>query len=144
MGDPGAVAAGGTDPAEPGGAHNVTRHVDPAPALSAVEDLPANAERAKKLRRARVRRWYVMQIPYFAVLLVLLVAGVLVLVDRWRRGAFVFGGGLAFAAVLRALLPTSRAGLLQVRSRGFDVAAYAALAAAVLWMAITIDPLGTR
>ncbi|WP_040521798.1 DUF3017 domain-containing protein [Gordonia araii] len=109
-----------------------------------METPPTNAERAKKLRRARVRRWYVMQIPYFLVLFVVLVAGILVFVDRWRRGAFVFGGALAFGAVLRAFLPTSRAGLLQVRSRGFDVAALATLATVVLWMATTIDPLGTR
>ncbi|MFT3899494.1 MAG: DUF3017 domain-containing protein [Gordonia sp. (in: high G+C Gram-positive bacteria)] len=103
-----------------------------------------NAERARKLRRARVRRWYVMQIPYFVVLGVVGVAGVFVMVDRWRRGAFVFGGALALAAVLRAFLPNGRTGLLQVRSRPFDVAALATMAAVVLWMAFTIDPLGTR
>ncbi len=126
--------------------HNVTRHLEPRVpgAPSEVDERPTNAERAKTLRRARVRRWYVMQIPYFVVLGVVLLAGVLVLVDRWRRGAFVFGGALALGAVLRALLPTSRAGLLQVRGRVFDVAALTALATVVLWMATTIDPLGTR
>ncbi|MFT4199572.1 DUF3017 domain-containing protein [Gordonia sp. (in: high G+C Gram-positive bacteria)] len=105
---------------------------------------PSNVERARNLRRARVRRWYMMQIPYFIVLAIVLVAGILVLVDRWRRGAFVFSGALALGAALRAFLPARRAGLLQVRSRPFDVAAMATLAAVVLWMAITIDPLGTR
>lgn len=127
----------GSDAGEP--VHNVTRHID-----ITIDELPTNAERAKTLRRARVRRWYIMQIPYFLVLIGVLLAGVLVLADRWRRGAFVFGGSLAFGAVLRALLPASRAGLLQVRGRVFDVSALTAMATVVLWMAITIDPLGTR
>lgn len=124
-----------------GPGNNVTRHVD---VVVPVAPSPTNAERARRLRRARVRRWYVMQIPYFLVLAIALLAGILVLVDRWRRGAFVFSSALGFAAVLRALLPTSRAGLLQVRGRVFDVATLAALASIVLWMALTIDPLGTR
>lgn len=125
---------------------NVTRRVDPAGSVLVPEvaDLPTNLERAQTLRRARVRRWYVMQIPFFLVLGGMTIAGILVLVDRWRRGAFLFGGSLAFGAVLRALLPASRAGLLQVRGRAFDVAALTTLATVVLWMAITIDPLGTR
>ncbi|HNP55416.1 MAG TPA: DUF3017 domain-containing protein [Gordonia sp. (in: high G+C Gram-positive bacteria)] len=106
--------------------------------------MPTNEERARSLRKARVRRWYLMQLPYFFVLGVVALAVVLVLVDRWRRGAFVFGGALALGAVLRAVLPTSRAGLLQVRGRVFDVSALTALATVVLWMAFTIDPLGTR
>ncbi len=112
--------------------------------LPPIEELPTNEARARTLRKARVRRWYLMQLPYFVVMGVVALAVVLVLVDRWRRGAFVFGGALSLGAVLRAVLPTSRAGLLQVRSRVFDVSALTALATVVLWMAFTIDPLGTR
>lgn len=90
----------------------------------------------------RVRR-YVVQIPYFVVLLGLLVAAVLVLFDRWRRGAFVFGSVLLLGAVLRAFIPTSRVGLLQVRSKFFDVAVMASVGSLILWLATSIDPLGT-
>ncbi|MGK2320905.1 DUF3017 domain-containing protein [Gordonia rhizosphera] len=88
-------------------------------------------------------RRYLVQIPYFVVLLGLLAAAVLVLFDRWRRGAFVFGSALILGAVLRALIPTSRVGLLQVRGRFFDIAAMASVGGLILWLATSIDPLGT-
>ncbi|MGC4934140.1 DUF3017 domain-containing protein [Gordonia sp. DT30] len=100
-------------------------------------------ERVEQLRRARRVRAYLVQVPYLLVLLGAVAAAVLVLYDRWRRGAFVFGSTLLFGAVLRALIPTSRAGLLQVRGRFFDVAAMASVGALILWLATSIDPLGT-
>ncbi|GAC69845.1 DUF3017 domain-containing protein [Gordonia soli] len=99
--------------------------------------------RTERLRRARHLRAYLVQVPYLLVLLAGLVAAVLVLFDRWRRGAFVFGSALLLASLLRALIPTSRAGLLQVRGRFFDVVATAAVGATILWLATSIDPLGT-
>lgn len=54
-----------------------------------------------------------------------------------------FGSALLFGALLRALIPTSRAGLLQVRGKFFDVAAMASAGALILWLATSIDPLGT-
>lgn len=107
---------------------------------SGADDRPGSLQR---LRRARRLRRYLVQIPYLLVVLGLLVAAVLVLFDRWRRGAFVFGSALMIGAVLRALIPTSRAGLLQVRGRFFDVAAMATVGALILWLATSIDPLGT-
>ncbi|MFM9377842.1 DUF3017 domain-containing protein [Gordonia sp. VNK21] len=90
-------------------------------------------------RRARILR----QIPFFAVLAVVAVAAILVIIDRWRRGAFVFGAALLLGAVLRALLPSERAGLLQVRSRPFDIGAMASMGVLVIWLATSIDSLGT-
>ncbi|WP_419231921.1 DUF3017 domain-containing protein [Gordonia sp. CPCC 205515] len=95
------------------------------------------------MHRVRRFRTVAVQIPYFLVLLGLLIAAVLVLFDRWRRGAFVFGTALILGALLRALIPTSRAGLLQVRGKFFDVAAMASVGALILWLATSIDPLGT-
>ncbi len=95
------------------------------------------------LRRARQRRAILVQIPFAVVLVVVAAAVLFLLVDRWRRGAFVFGAGTVLAALLRATLPTSRVGLLQVRGRVFDVATLAAAGAAILWLATSIDPLGT-
>ena len=67
----------------------------------------------------------------------------LVVAGYWRRGALVLAIGVAVAAVLRLTLPEDRAGLLAVRSRGIDVATTASVSAAILYIAWTIDPLGT-
>ncbi|MFT4042743.1 MAG: DUF3017 domain-containing protein [Gordonia sp. (in: high G+C Gram-positive bacteria)] len=99
--------------------------------------------RVAQLRRARRMRGYLIQIPYIMVMLGVVAAAALVLFDRWRRGAFVFGCALLLGALLRALLPTSRVGLLQVRGRVFDVVSLAAVGAVMLWLATSIDPLGT-
>jgi len=45
--------------------------------------------------------------------------------------------------VLRLVLSDERAGLLVVRTRAIDFATTAAVSAAVLYIAWTIDPLGT-
>ena len=47
------------------------------------------------------------------------------------------------AAALRLALSDDRAGLLVVRTKGIDFATTATVAAAVLYIAWTIDPLGT-
>ncbi|MCX4097217.1 DUF3017 domain-containing protein [Nocardia sp. alder85J] len=76
------------------------------------------------------------------VVAVLVVAVVFVAQDRWRRGAFVIGGAILLAAVLRLCVPTARVGLLAVRSRPFDVGTYAVLGGAIVTLAATISSLG--
>ncbi|WP_280758859.1 DUF3017 domain-containing protein [Prescottella agglutinans] len=78
-----------------------------------------------------------------AVLLVVAVAFVLVLADRWRRGALVLGGAMLLAAVLRAVVSPDRVGLLAVRGKGFDVASMTVVGVAIIALAASIDPLGT-
>jgi hypothetical protein len=46
--------------------------------------------------------------------------------------------------VLRLALTDDRAGLLVVRSKAIDFAMMASVAAAMVYIAWTIDPLGTR
>lgn len=82
-------------------------------------------------------------LPMVAVAVVILIAVVFVLADRWRRGAFVFGVATLLAAILRLVLSDDRAGLLVVRSRPFDVGALAAVGATIVILAVSIDPLGT-
>ncbi|RVW11471.1 DUF3017 domain-containing protein [Prescottella agglutinans] len=82
-------------------------------------------------------------LPILAVLLVVAAAFVLVLADRWRRGALVLGGAMLLAAVLRAVVSPERVGLLAVRGKGFDVAAMTVVGAAIIALAVSIDPLGT-
>jgi hypothetical protein len=67
----------------------------------------------------------------------------LVIAGYWRRGALVIGIGVAVAAALRVALTEDRAGLLAVRSKGIDFVTTATVSAAVLYIAWTIDPLGT-
>lgn len=82
-------------------------------------------------------------LPIVAVSLVVLAALVLVLADRWRRGAFIFGCAALLAAVLRLCLPENRVGTLHVRSRVFDVLALGSVGGAIVFLSLSIDPLGT-
>ncbi|MBM4608519.1 DUF3017 domain-containing protein [Rhodococcus hoagii] len=81
--------------------------------------------------------------PLLAVVLVVAAAFVLILADRWRRGALVLGGAMVLAALLRAALSPDRVGMLAVRGKGFDVAAMAVVGATIIALAASIDPLGT-
>lgn len=113
----------------------------PGDAAASIDD--PDAERVQAVRRARRLHDFVVNIPYYLVLSVIVVAAVLVLIDRWRRGAFVFGSAMILGALFRAFLPAHRVGLLQVRSRVFDIAAMTAMGGTILWLATSIDSLGT-
>ena len=64
-------------------------------------------------------------------------------VNFWRRGALLIGIGVGVAAVLRLVLSEERAGLLVVRSKGIDFVTTVTVAAAMVYIASTIEPLGT-
>lgn len=81
-------------------------------------------------------------LPMVVVGLVILVAIVFVASDRWRRGAFIFGGAALLAAAFRLCLPTVRVGLLAVRSKPFDVATLSLLGSTIVFIAATINTLG--
>ena len=91
-----------------------------------------------------VRKVFAAQWPIMLVGLFLVVAFALVAAGYWRRGALVMAIGVGAAAALRLTLTDERAGLLVVRTRTFDVLTTASVSAAVLYIAWTIDPLGTR
>lgn len=93
--------------------------------------------------REFARRVFRGQWPILLVGLIFLAAFVLVIAGYWRRGALVLGIGVAVAAALRIGLTDERAGLLVVRSKGIDFVTTATVSAAVLYIAATIDPLGT-
>ncbi len=83
------------------------------------------------------------QWPILTVGLFLLVAFALVVAGYWRRGALVLAIGVGVAAAMRLALTDDRAGLLVVRSRTIDIATTATVSAALIYIALTIDPLGT-
>jgi len=94
--------------------------------------------------RGLVRTVLRAQWPILLVGLIFATAFVLVGANFWRRGSLLIGIGVGVAAVLRLLLPEERAGLLVVRSKATDFVTTAMVGAAMIYIASTIDPLGTR
>ena len=90
-----------------------------------------------------LRRLFRLQWPMLTVVLIFAVAFSLAAANFWRRGALLIGIGVGAAAMLRLALTEDRAGLLVVRSKGIDFATMASVAAAMVYIAWTIDPLGT-
>lgn len=83
------------------------------------------------------------QWPIISVFLIFIGAFGLVAAGFWRRGALLIGIGVGVAAALRLLLSDEVAGLLVVRGRSLDLATMATAATAMVFIAWTIDPLGT-
>ncbi|WP_222597602.1 DUF3017 domain-containing protein, partial [Streptococcus pneumoniae] len=83
------------------------------------------------------------QWPILLVGSIFAVGFVLAGANFWRRGARLIGIGVGVAAVLRLVLSEERAGLLVVRSKGIDFVTTVTVAAAMVYIASTIDPLGT-
>ncbi|MBV8967174.1 MAG: DUF3017 domain-containing protein [Mycobacteriaceae bacterium] len=84
------------------------------------------------------------QWPILVVFVIFFAAFGLVITDFWRRGSLLIGIGVGVAAVLRLVLSDTRAGLLVVRGRMIDVTTMVVVCATVIYIAWTIDPLGTR
>jgi hypothetical protein len=84
------------------------------------------------------------QWPILLVGLIFATAFVLAGANFWRRGSLLIGIGVGVAALLRLILSEDRAGLLVVRSKGTDFMTTAMVGAAMIYIASTIDPLGTR
>ncbi|GAA4292890.1 DUF3017 domain-containing protein [Mycobacterium paraffinicum] len=84
------------------------------------------------------------QWPILLVGLTFATALALVGASFWRRGALLIGIGVGLAAALRLVLSDDRSGLLAVRSKGIDFITTATVAGAMVYIAWTIDPLGTR
>jgi xanthine/uracil permease len=84
------------------------------------------------------------QWPIVSVVLIFVVAFSLAAANFWRRGALLIGIAAGLAAVLRLALTEDRAGLLVVRSKAIDFTMMASVATAMVYIAWTIDPLGTR
>ena len=93
--------------------------------------------------RGFVHKVFARQWPILTVGLFLVAAFALVVAGYWRRGALVLAIGVGVAAAMRLTLTEERAGLLVVRSRTVDFATTATVSAAMLYIAWTIDPLGT-
>jgi hypothetical protein len=100
--------------------------------------LPTRAEAVAFTGRVARSQW-----PILGVGVIFAVAFVLVAAGFWRRGALLIGIAVGVATVLRLVLTEERAGLLVVRSRGVDFATMTTVCVAMVYIASTIDPLGT-
>ncbi len=94
--------------------------------------------------REGARRVIKAEWPILVVFLIFLIAYGLVVAGFWRRGSLLIGIGVGVAAALRLVLSDSRAGLLVIRGRITDFTTMTAVGAIVIYIAWTIDPLGTR
>lgn len=94
---------------------------DPAPAL------------------ARRLRWW-DEWPLLLVLATAAAGLAVVASDHFKRGTVLFAVALLLGTVLRAVLPTHRAGLLKVRGRTVDVLTLAVLAVGTLTLAVVVPP----
>jgi hypothetical protein len=83
------------------------------------------------------------QWPILLVGLIFATAFALVAANFWRRGSLLIGIAVGVAAILRVVLSDDRAGLLVVRSKGIDFVTTSTVGAAMVYIASTIDPLGT-
>lgn len=90
-----------------------------------------------------VRRVIAAQWPIMVVGLIFVAAFVLAGANFWRRGALLIGIGAGVAAALRLVLSPEKAGMLVLRDRGLDFATMTTAATVMLYIAATIDPLGT-
>ncbi|MGP4015471.1 DUF3017 domain-containing protein [Saccharopolyspora sp. 5N708] len=79
-----------------------------------------------------------VHVPFGLVLLVGLVGLLLVAMQHWRKGSVLLGGALLIAAVLRAVIPPERAGLLAIRSRAVDIVLYGGFGLVIVAVAMTI------
>lgn len=75
--------------------------------------------------------------------LLIVVAGValglvIVVLGQWRFGCLVIGSVLGIAAVERVALSNREAGLLQVRSKAFDIIVLVGMGAAIITLAIVV------
>jgi Protein of unknown function (DUF3017) len=89
---------------------------------------------------ARAWAWVVEQLAFLVVLVVLAAAFIYLIVEpgRWGRGSGVVSVGMLLASLLRLVLPGERAGLLAVRARWLDVAAYLVLGGVILGVDIRL------
>jgi Protein of unknown function (DUF3017) len=98
---------------------------------------------AESGRRGPARTAAKAQWPMLLVVLIFATAFVLAGANFWRRGSLLIGIGVGVAALLRLVLSDEQAGLLVVRSKGVDFVTTATVGAAMVYIASTIDPLGT-
>lgn len=95
-----------------------------------------------KQKPSRLPDWVqYLGIALFIVGLVL--ASVWALTEHWRRASFTMGVSMLWLTVLRLTCDSRKIGLVAVRSRRFDSLFTTALGAAMVWLSVSVDSLGS-
>lgn len=71
------------------------------------------------------------------------VSGFYAVFEHWRRATMLLGGALVWLTVVRLTCDSSRVGVLAVRSQRFDAWFTGILGAAMVFLALSIDALGS-
>lgn len=77
-------------------------------------------------------------LPLLLVLAVTAVGLIRIVMYNWREGTVLLGFALVLAAILRALLPAERIGMVAIRSRAVDVLLYGGLGLMMMAVSLTI------
>lgn len=80
-----------------------------------------------------------------AVLLVVgvLASGLFAATEHWRRATFTLGAAMLWLALMRLACDSKVIGLMAVRSRRFDVFFSTLIGALMMWLAWSVDALGS-
>lgn len=113
----------------------------PDPLGTARERLLANPHDARVAPSAISRPIQRVLVGVFVAFLV--VVALLIGVDRWRRGTFMLGVAMMWLASIRWIVDSDVLGVLAVRSRKFDSLFSAAIGAMIVWLSVSVDPLGS-
>ena len=113
----------------------------PEPLGTARERLLTNPHDAHVAPSAISRLVQRVLVGVFVALLV--VVALLIGVDRWRRGTFTLGVAMMWLASIRWIVDSDVLGVLAVRSRKFDSLFSAAIGAMIVWLSVSVDPLGS-
>ncbi|WP_249399779.1 DUF3017 domain-containing protein [Corynebacterium qintianiae] len=70
-------------------------------------------------------------------------SGLCAATEHWRRATFTLGAGMLWLALMRLTCDSQVIGLVAVRSKRFDAAFTTALGAAMMWLAWSVDALGS-
>lgn len=70
-------------------------------------------------------------------------SGVFALTEHWRRASFTLGAALLWLSVVRMTCDSKVLGVLAVRSRQFDAIYTAVIGAAMVFLATSVDSLGS-
>lgn len=96
-------------------------------------DQTRNFKAAARVSARSLTRW-----PLLVVVAIVAAGLGLVVAQHWRLGSAVIGTGLCIGALGRALLPRRVAGLLQVRSKAFDVSFLFGVGVAIIVLAFIV------
>jgi hypothetical protein len=77
-------------------------------------------------------------VPLLVVVVGMIVGLGLVFWSQWRLGCLIIGAALAIGGIERLLLPKDRAGLLQARSKFFDVIILLGMGASIIVLSIWV------